>query len=94
MSNDLELLKSGGYCFCVKYNNENKDALISYLKENKYKIFHPSSSLPRYPCFYINYDTKICASGIIGIMVLKPIGNCMIDVNDFFNIVSIFDKKK
>ena len=32
--------------------------------------------------------------GIIGVMVLKPIGRCIISADDFLTIANIFDKKR
>ena len=92
---ELELLKSGGYCFCVKcFSNDEKIVIENYLKENSYKVTNGSSALPKDNCYYINYDTKYYTNGIIGIMVLKPIGRCIITVDEFLLIVSIFDKKQ
>lgn len=90
---NLELLKSGGYCFCVRYTQKDKSILDNYLKENNYMTFHPSPGLRRWEGYYINYDVKIYATGIIGVMVVKPIGKCIISVDEFLTIVSIFDKK-
>ena len=90
---NLELLKSGGFCFCVKYTEKDKDILDNYLTENNFILFHPSPGLRRWPGYYINYDTKIYASGIIGVMVVKPIGRSIISVDEFLTIVNIFDKR-
>ena len=91
--NNIELLKSGGFCFCVKYTEKDKTIIDDYLQENSYICFHPSPGLRRWPGYYINIDTKIYATGIVGVMVLKPIGKCIISVDEFLLIASVFEGK-